>query len=154
MSLALKNNNAIQGLKFGNKTFKITQLADDTTLFLKTIDSLKEVMTMLALFLKTIDSLKVVMTMLAQFKNISGLKLNETKSEILQIGTPLTSNYSLFKLKWEKERIYALGTWFYKDYNKSKEYTYQNRLECLQNLINTLSNRNLTWLGKITVIKT
>ena len=137
MSLALKNNNSIQGFKIGNNTFKITQLADDTTLFLKTIDSLKE-----------------VMTMLAHFKNISGLKLNETKSEILQIGTPLTSNYSLFKLKWEKERIYALGTWFYKDYNKSKEYTYQNRLECLQTLINTWSNRNLTWLGKITVIKT
>ena len=92
--------------------------------------------------------------MLTQFKNISGLKLNQTKSEILQIGKPLTSNYSLFKMKWEKERIYALGTWFYKDYNKSIEYTYQKRLECLENLLKTWSKRNLTWLGKITVIKT
>ena len=59
--------------------------------------------------------------MLTQFKNISGLKLNQTQSEILQIGKPLTSNYSLFMMKWEKERIYALGTWFYEDYNKSIE---------------------------------
>ena len=137
LSIALKNDVSIQGFEIGNNTFKITQLADDTTLFLKNINSLKEAMTMLSFY-----------------KDISGLKLNKTKSEILQIGTPLTSNYSLFKLKWEKERIYALGTWFYKDYLKSIECTYQNRLECLQNLINTWSRRKLTWLGKITVIKT
>ena len=106
LSIALKNNDLIQGFELGGSNFKITQLADDTTLFLKNIESLKE-----------------AITMLGQFKNISGLKLNQTKSEILQIGIPLTSNYSLFKMKWEKERIYALGTWFYKDYIKSIEYT-------------------------------
>ena len=57
-------------------------------------------------------------------------------------------------MKWEKERIYALGTWFYKDYDKSIEHTYQKRLECLENLFKTWSKRKLTWLGKITVIKT
>ena len=137
LSVTLKNNDLVQGFKIGSSTFKITQLADDTTLFLKNIDSLKEALNMLSLF-----------------QNISGLKLNKTKSEILQIGTPLTLNYSLFKMKWEKERIYALGTWFYKDYNKSIEYTYNSRFECLQSQINIWSKRNLTLLGKITVIKT
>ena len=137
LSIALKNSDSIQGFNIGGCIFKITQWADVTTLFLKNIESLKE-----------------AITMLTQFKNISGLKLNQIKSEILQIGKPLTSNYSLFKMKWEKERIYALGTWFYKDYNESIEYTYQKRLKCLENLLKTWSKRNLTWLGKITVIKT
>ena len=137
LSLSIKKNDLIKGFKIGNGMFKITQLADDTTLFLRDINSLKE-----------------ALSLLDWFKNISGLKLNETKTEILQIGVPLTTNYSLFKLKWEKERIYALGTWFYKDYNASINATYVNRLQMIEDLVKLWSMRNLTWLGKITVIKT
>ena len=91
--------------------------------------------------------------MLQLFKNISGLNLNRSKSEILQIGVPLTSNYTLFHLKWKKERIYALGTWFYKDHQLAINQTYENRLQILKDTINTWKRRNLTWIGKITVIK-
>ena len=57
-------------------------------------------------------------------------------------------------LKWEKEKIYALGSWFYKDYKRGNTHTFEDKLALLINTINTWSLRNLTWLGKITVIKT
>jgi len=137
LAIGLRTNDDIHGIKIGKMSFKITQLADDTTLFLKDINSLENALGMLKIF-----------------RSISGLKLNETKTEILQIGTPLTSNYSLFDLKWKKERIYSLGTWFYKDMNKSIIETYECRLNLVRNTLNSWRHRNLTWIGKITVIKT
>jgi len=92
LAIGIRSNHNIKGIMIGNKSYKITQLADDTTLFLKDINSLKN-----------------AITMLEMFRNISGLKLNENKTEILQIGKPLTSTYNLYQLKWRKERIYALG---------------------------------------------
>ena len=46
--------------------------------------------------------------MLSEFHNIAGLKLNRARTEIMQIGIPLTLSETLFRLKWEKEKIYAL----------------------------------------------
>ena len=137
LSISIKNNNEIRGFKVGEENFKITQLADDTTLFLKDI-----------------DSLKTIINLLHDFKYTSKLKLNESQTEILQTGVPLTVNYSLFKLKWERERVYALGTWFYKDYSQSITHTYDQRLELLRTTLNAWARRKLTWLGKITVLKT
>ena len=58
------------------------------------------------------------------------------------------------QLKWEKERRYAIGTWFYKDKRKSTEETFKKRLDIIQNTINIWHGRNLTWIGRITVMKT
>jgi len=137
LAISIRKNDDIRGVHIGDKVFKITQLADDTTLFLNDIDSLKNV-------------LKV----LEKFRNTSGLKLNNSKTEILQLGVPLTSNYTLLNLKWEKKKIYALGSWFYKDHNKSIIETHEKRLDILQSTINLWTRRNLSWIGRITVIKT
>ena len=136
LAINIRNNDAIAGIEFGDKTFKITQLADDMTLFLRNIDSLSH-----------------VFEVVTWFKDISGLSLNKSKTDILQIGAPLNFNETLFNIRWEKERIYALGTWFYKDYQKSIKHTYEARLELLETTIKVWSQRNLTWIGKITVIK-
>ena len=131
LSICIKNNNKILGVEIGGRKYKITQLADDTTLFLKDINSLKE-----------------SLEMLTSFKKISGLKLNESKTEVLQIGTELTSNYTLLDLKWEKEKIYALGSWFYIDYKRGTTHTFEDSIALLINSVKTWSSRNLTWLGK------
>lgn len=94
-------------------------MADDTTLFLQDT-----------------ASLKIVLDTLKKFEKISGLKLNTTKSEVLQIGKPLTTNASLYDLAWDKDRIYALGSWFYKDYDDSVKYTYQTKLDMIQATLN------------------
>ena len=95
------------------------------------------------MFLNDIDSLKTALKVLDNFKNTSGLKLNNSKTEILQLGVPLTSNYTLLNLKWEKKRIYALGSWFYKDSNKSITETYEKRLDILKATLDLWARRNL-----------
>ena len=77
---------------------KLCQLADDTTLLLGDIRSLQVALNLLYMFYKS-----------------SGLKLNYSKTEILYIGHNYGYEGNPFNLKWVKERIYALGTWFYKD---------------------------------------
>ena len=44
-------------------------------------------------------------------------------------------------------------TWFYKDHNKLVQTTYEKRIEILDKILTEWSNRTLTWLGKITVLK-
>ena len=38
-------------------------------------------------------------------------------------------------MKWDKERIYALGTWFYKDLEKGINETYREKIEMLTNVL-------------------
>ena len=82
------------------------------------------------------------------------LLLQCSKTEILPVGPPLDINFSRFKLKWEKERIYSLGTWFYKDQLQGITYTFLHLLKVLKSMVNSWSKRKLSWIGKITVIKT
>ena len=69
LSINIKNNNIIKGIKMGCEERKITQLADDTTLFLRDMGSIQT----------TINTLLL-------FYSVSGLKLNNSKTVVLPIG--------------------------------------------------------------------
>ena len=64
MALKVRQNNAIQGMQIGNKTFKIKQYADDTHVF--------------PLFEP--QSIKEIFKVFEEFSTISGLQINHTKS--------------------------------------------------------------------------
>lgn len=66
LSIQIRQSNALQGLKIFEREIRITQLADDTVLFLKNKQQIE-------IALRIIDT----------FSNASGLKLNLTKCEIL-----------------------------------------------------------------------
>ena len=89
------------------------------------------------------------------FYQASGLKLNSTKTEVLAVGQneKFYTNNNPFRLKWVKERVYALGTWFYKDVSRIKEENKNEKLLQITQAIQHWSARKLTWFGKITVIK-
>ena len=81
------------------------------------------------------------------------MKLNYSKTEILQLGNISYSKSNPFKLKWVKEKVYALGTWFYKDTDLITEFNYKFRCEQFHSVLNYWKKRHLTLLGKITVVK-
>ena len=83
----------------------------------------------------------------------SGLKLNRTKTEALFISRSYSNKENPFNLKWVKERIYALGTWFYKDIEQCIKANYESRLTQFQTILKTWRARHLTLYGKIIVIK-
>ena len=69
LARVLKKDPTIKGIKVGQKEIKITQYADDTTVLVRDLDSVIEL-------LKHLD----------KFKQISGLEINTNKTEALWLG--------------------------------------------------------------------
>ena len=86
------------------------------------------------------------------FYQCSGLALNSTKTEVMQVGV---HRWKLkgYKINEAKERVYSLGTWFYKDPQLSVTENTKIKLEAFRNELNKWQLYNLTLFGKITVLK-
>ena len=141
LSSKIRANRNIQGIcvKLGNgieKKLKITQLADDTTIFLKDIEEIPTV----------IDEIR-------EFGSHSGLKLNISKTSGLMIGkSKMENDKCIYGIKFEKH-VKALGTYFGTNKAECEQLNWQSKIDSCQNLINTWTMRFLTFYGKITVIK-
>ena len=82
LSNAIKRSKEIEGIQIDpNKPIKITQYADDTTVFVKAIRSVHR-----------------LFDLLQQFENCSGLRINQSKSEILWPGSLRQRKDSILKL--------------------------------------------------------
>ena len=88
LATSIRKNQNIRGIKFNDREVKLTQLADDTTLFLADIQSLHVALNLLYMFYKS-----------------SGLKLNYSKTEILSFAQRSSAKVSPFNLNWVKERV-------------------------------------------------
>ena len=119
------------------KYIQISQLADDTTLFLKDEKAV-------------IKGLNIV----EEFGDVSGLKLNIKKTEGLWLGRGRNRNDTLGNIKWSNNNIKALGIYF--GYNKH-ELEEQNWLEKIENIKKCLkiwNCRDLSLQGRVLIIKT
>ena len=133
----LKKNCNIKGINLNGMEVKITQMADDTTLFLDNIQSLHTVLNTLFMFCKS-----------------SGLKLNYSKTEILYLGKKSFCKRNPFNLKWVRDRVYALGTWFYKDVDECVSTNHKTCFSKFKHILDIWRPRYLTWFGRITILKT
>jgi len=131
----IRRNIAITGVKLGHNEVKISLYADDISLFLKDLNSLIEVKKTLKLF-----------------QDISGLKYNCEKTEVLPLGKSLIPNERL-GLNWKDNVIKILGISFNKN-NIVDNETYSNALNKLKSKLNMWKMRNLSLIGKIQIIKT
>jgi exonuclease III len=118
-----------------NQELKIKQLADDTTLFLK--DS---------------TDMAKAQELINQFGKFSGLKMNENKTNAMQLGQRQQEDNVIFRLV---DSIKILGIYFENGkMSKNIEKNWTARIDKLRNLIKAWSKRDLSHHGKITVIKT
>ena len=83
LSIILRKNKKIKGIKIGNLEFLLAQYADDTTVMLDGSES----------------SLNETLKELELFKNISELKVNFLKTQVIWIGSKKYPQDS-FKTKW------------------------------------------------------
>ena len=96
------------------------------------------------------------MQVLHDFRKISGLKLNDKKTEVLWIGANKGSGVILYPekdFKWVKKKVKSLVVWFS---TKPEEVTGVNFSEKQVKITNCLScweNRRLSLMGNITVLK-
>ena len=103
------------------------------------------------------SSLNETLKELEFFKNISGLKVNFLKTQVIWIGSKKYSQDSIktkWKLKWEVNRFKQLGIQFDTDLSKMIEINYKDKLDKIKIKIKNWQSRQLTPIGKITVIKT
>ena len=140
LAKAIRENTSIKGIFVNNREIKLSQYADDTTLIL---DGTKE---------SLIASLKL----LDDFYEVSGLKLNDKKTEALWIGVK-SGNYGISipgrNLIWPKYKVKALGVWFSTDPEATATLNYNEKLDKVRNVLSCWKYRRLTLIGKITVLK-
>ena len=95
---------------------KLSQYANDTTLILD----------------RSHQSLISYLAMLDDFSNVSGLRLNDNKTESLWIGASIGNDKILLsgkELKWPKDKVKSLGLWISTDRELSASLNYNEKLE-------------------------
>jgi exonuclease III len=101
---AIRQNPRIIGIQIGNKTYKITQYADDTCIYVSDYLSLQTLFSVVDLFTRC-----------------SGLKVNRDKSEAMGIGACSNFRHKTLGIKWPKESIKCLGVYLHTDDEKMIE---------------------------------
>ncbi|KAK3091932.1 hypothetical protein FSP39_023812 [Pinctada imbricata] len=101
MAARLRQSKNIKGIRIHNnqeKEFKISQLADDTTLFLRTKADITK-----------------ALNLIEEFGTLSGLILNRSKCQGLKLGGKEIIEDDFEEIDWESKLIKALGIYFGKD---------------------------------------
>lgn len=141
MSLMIRNNKRIKGISLRDKDVLLSLFADDTTLFL---DGSEESFT---------EAIKI----LDSFSKISGLKVNTDKTQIAWIGSSRNSNVKYMRDKnfiWDPGSFKVLGIHFSVNTNEITNLNFMGKIEEVKKEIGRWAKRNMTPLGKITIIKT
>ena len=137
LSCKIRENEAIQGISLNDCEIKITQMADDTTCFVKDKISLKNL----------IDVFK-------NFEICSGLKINLDKTKAKALGPEPEPSNKPFGLDWVSDPIYTLGITLSGNQEDHYILNFKKRLKNTKNLLSTWKCRSLSIKGKITVINT
>lgn len=140
LAKAIRSNNNITGISVNNTEIKISQYADDTTFILN----------------GTRVSLSTTLEVIEKFGSVSGLRLNNKKTEALWIGSMAGKKEKLFpekNFKWPENKVKALGVWLSTDPNITLNMNYEEKLDKIRNVLNCWKYRRLTLMGKIVVIK-
>jgi len=134
LAICIRNNRNIPGIFVSGKELKLSQLADDTTLFIKNH--------------KTIP---VIFEFLKKFHNVSGLKTNLDKTQAFLIGKHIRFKEN-YNLKWKKGPINILGLSICDNESDNYKYNFQPKIKQIKSLFTIWKQRRLSLKGKITII--
>ena len=141
LAIMIRGNKNIKGISVMQVEHKLSQFADDTSLILDGSE----------------DSLNEALLELDWYAKLSGLKINFSKTQVIWIGKKRYSKDILCSnrnLSWGATSFKLLGINFDIDLSKIININYDQRIFQIKTLIDKWSKRNLTVIGKITVVKT
>ena len=127
-----KTLSKIEGITVGSREIKLTQYADDTTVFLKNLSWVSN-----------------LLELLERFETCSDLK----KSEATCLGKWKEREDTPFNLRCPNESVFALGIYFSNFKKASDKSSFYDKLDVLENTLNNWKRRKLTLLGKINIVK-
>ena len=137
---AIRRDPSIKGISISQNEIKLSQYADDTTLILDGSQ----------------DTLEASLDVIEKFSKISGLRLNNKKTEALWIGSKARSSERLCPekdFKWQEFKIKTLGVWLSIEPELTMMLNFEEKNEKAQNVLKNWQYRRLTLLGKITILK-
>ena len=137
LARAIKTHDRINGIIIGNHEVKTTMYAHDTTVFLRDTESISHL-------LKLLD----------QFKTVSGLEVNASKTEAMWFGQWKNRRDTPFNISWPVDPICALGVFFSYDATKAAKLNFDEKLRSMEKIFNIWKNRKLTLIGRINIVKT
>ena len=135
----IRKNRGIKGVEICGHIFNIVACADDATAFVNDLESAR-------LLLKTFGI----------FSKYSGLKLNESKTEICGIGVKRGVEVALCGMKSVNlvtSSVKILGIHFSYNEELMKEKNFVREIKKIENVLAVWRMRSLTLAGKITVLK-
>ena len=141
MSLSVRQNDLIKGIKVKNHEVKISLFADDSVCFLDGTDSS---------FFHLFESLQV-------FGKFSGCKINFSKTEAVWLGSKKGNQifpYANRGISWKNSKFKCLGITFCLNASLIYDLNYKEKLKKLEQTLDCWRMRNLSLIGRVCVIKT
>ena len=140
LGLMIRGNKDICGIKLLGREYRLLQYADDTTLLLDGSEK----------------SLNSALSLIFQFAKFSGLKPNYDKTSCIKIGSMKNSQLryrTTYNINWSQESFGYLGITFTLDLKEIIEINYSDKINAIRTLISSWSKRNISTIGRITVVK-
>ena len=134
---AIRQDKTISGIKIFDREFKISQYADDTTVFVSDLKSAEN-----------------LFKLLNAFQKCSGLEINKSKTEGMWLGANRNKTSKHFDIAWPFEPICALGVNFSYHNDVSHQKNFEQKLSSMKTLLNIWLPRKLTLYGRNTILKT
>jgi hypothetical protein len=140
MASRLRNNKDIKGfqIQIDEKThsIKISQLADDTTLFCTSK-----------------EEMYIAFNEIETFGSFSGLLMNKNKTGGIWVGKLKHSKDKIEGIQWYEKPIKTLGVYFGNNKEECDKLNWENKIDKMNTLFFSWGKQNLTILGKIMIIK-
>uniref|UniRef100_A0A803J609 Reverse transcriptase domain-containing protein n=1 Tax=Xenopus tropicalis TaxID=8364 RepID=A0A803J609_XENTR len=133
-------NPDITGINIGKDTFKIALFADDTLLTLTHLQT----------------SLPNLFNEITNYAKLSGLRVNNSKSEAIAISLQHHHQKLLemnFEFKWRKDTMKYLGINLTPKHKELYNKNYPPMIQKLISLINSWEKQHISWLGRLHTLK-
>ena len=142
LAILIRNSKEIKGINIEGEEYVVSQYADDTTFILD----------------GSPESLDSTLRILDQYANVSGLKINYSKTNIIWIGSKKFSkevfHHVKWKLTWGETLFNLLGVQFSVNLEEIIVNNFEQKILEMKKLTKHWLSRKLTVLGRITVVKT
>ena len=96
------------------------------------------------------------MTILENFSNISGLRLNTKKCQVLRIGSSKYTDVAYMKntkFQWSSIEARALGMIFTNNKTDIMKLNLEKKISQLKTCLKQWQHKKLTLMGKVTIVK-
>ena len=134
---AIRNSDNIKGIDIEpGKPVKLTQYTDDTTAIVRDTQSIYN-----------------LFHLLSQFEKCSGLRINQSKSELLWLGSSRFRKDNILNLRLSEEPVLALGVYFSYDEELAAQKNFFDKLGPLKKTLNILIYSRITKVKTLALSK-